>query len=385
MSAGQAAALMRHAGTAWWTRQTGIAPSAAITISKLAWLRDNEPETFERVHHLAVPHDWLTYRLTGRHVTDRSDASGTGYFSADTGAWRLDILNQTIAERDWAPVLPHVLGPDEPAGTLTAQAAADLGIDRGAVVGAGGGDQHLAAQGIGLAEGDIAYSLGTSGVVFATTATPVHDPSGTIDGVANVTGGYLPVVCTLNATKVTDTVARLLGVGHEELSRLALAASIGDERPVLAAYLDGERSPRLPWAHGMLAGLTTSTTREELALAAFEGVALGMVRGSRHLSEYGINTSGRTILLGGGARAEAYRQVIADLTGRPALTVDAPEATARGAAVQAAAVARSETVAHVTQQWTPEVTSTTDPRQDRTGIWPRYLRLADLQGAGNNY
>jgi len=384
-SAAQAAALMERGGTAWWTRQIGIAPSAAITISKLAWLRDNEPEAFDQVQHLALPHDWLTYRLTGRHVTDRSDASGTGYFSADTGAWRTDILNETIAERDWAPVLPRVLGPDEPAGTLTADAAAELGIDQGAVVGAGGGDQHLAAQGIGLDKGDIAYSLGTSGVVFATTTTPVHDPTGYIDGVANVTGGYLPLVCTLNATKVTDTVARLLAVDYEELNRLALAASLSAERPVLAAYLDGERSPRLPWARGMLAGLTTGTTREQLALAAFEGVALGLVRGERQLSEYGISTSGRTIAVGGGARALAYRQVIADLTGRCVLTVDAPEGTARGAAIQAAAVARSETVASVTREWSPEVTSSTAPRDDRNDVWQRYLHLADLQADGESY
>ena len=384
-SAAQAAALLRHHDTAWWTREIGIAPSAAITISKLAWLRDNEPRAFERVHHLAVPHDWLTYRLTGRHVTDRSDASGTGYFSADTGTWRTDILNETIAERDWAPVLPHVLEPDEAAGSMTAHAASELGIDRAAVVGAGGGDQHLAAQGIGLGEGDIAYSLGTSGVVFATTTTPVHDPTGYIDGVANVTGGYLPLVCTLNATKVTDTVERLLAVGHEELDRLALAAPVAADRPVLAAYLDGERSPRLPWAHGMLAGLTTATTREQLALAAFEGVAFGLVRGERQLSDLGIETSGRTILVGGGARALAYRQVIADLTGRPALTVDAPEGTARGAAIQAAAVARSETVAAVTREWMPDVSSTTEPRDDRNDVWQRYLLLADLQSDGESY
>ncbi len=384
-SSAQLAALMQHASTSWWTRQVGIAPSTATTISKLAWLRDNEPEAFDRVGHLAVPHDWLTYRLTGRHVTDRSDASGTGYFSADTGAWRTAILVDTIARREWAPLLPHVLGPDEAAGTLTSDAAEALGLDDGVVVAAGGGDQHLAAQGIGLEAGDIAYSLGTSGVVFATAAEPVHDPTGHIDGVANVTGGFLPLVCTLNATKVTDTVARLLGVDHSELDRLALAAPVRADRPVLAAYLDGERSPRLPRAQGLLAGVTTGTTREHLALAAFEGVALGLVRGERQLAEYGITTSGRTILVGGGARALAYRQVIADLTGRPVLIVDAPEGTARGAAVQAAAVARGETVAALTREWAPAVVSSHAPRDDRNDVWDRYLRLADLQAHGESY
>lgn len=381
----QAAALLDRHPASWWAQQIGIVPSAAITISKLALLAETEPETFDRVRHLSVPHDWLTFRLTGRRVTDRSDASGTGYFSADTGRWRTDILDEVVAERDWAPLLPEVLAPDEAAGRITPAAAAELGIDPDALVGAGGGDQHLAAQGIGLGDGDVAYSLGTSGVVFATTPDPVVDVTGSVDGVANVTGGYLPLVCTLNATKVTDAMARLLAVDHAELTDLALAAPLDPERPVLAAYLDGERSPRLPSARGMLAGLTTATSREELALAAFEGVALGLVRGERALAALGIPVSGRTIAIGGGARSRAYRQIIADLTGRAVHTVDAPEGTARGAAIQAAAVVRGETVAAVTAAWRPEVTSVTEPRADRSDIWDRYIHLADVQADGDRF
>lgn len=384
-SARQAAALLEWHEPSWWTREIGLAPSAALTISKLAWLRDNEPETFSRVRHLAVPHDWLTYRLTGRRVTDRSDASGTGYFSAETGLWRTDILGEVIADREWEPMLPQVLGPQDAAGSITAEAAEELGIDRGAIVSAGGGDQHLAAQGIGIQVGDIAYSLGTSGVVFATTPHPVHDPTGGIDGVANVTGGFLPLVCTLNSTKVTDAMARLLDVDHVELSRLALSARPTPDRPVMAAYLDGERSPRLPWARGMLAGLSTGTSREELALAAFEGVAMGLVRAERLLASHGIETTGRTIVVGGGGRSEAYRQVLADLTRRSVLTVDAPEGTARGAAVQAAAVVRGDTVADLSRAWEPEVTGTTAPAVDRNDVWQRYLALADVQSDGRSF
>ncbi|KTS91039.1 hypothetical protein NS183_05970 [Microbacterium testaceum] len=378
-SAAQAQALLDARGLSWWTHQMGIAPSAALTIAKLAWLRDNEPDVFARVQHLAVPHDWLTFRLTGAHVTDRSDASGTGYYSAPTNRWRSDVLGDLVAAREWESTLPRVLGPDEAAGRLTSTAATALGIGNDVLVAAGGGDQHLAAQGIGLIEGDIAYSLGTSGVVFATSSQPVLDPSGAIDGVANVTGGYLPLVCTLNCTKVTDTMGRLLGVDHAALGELALAAPLDPDRPVLAAYLDGERSPRLPDARGMLAGLTTATTREQLALAAFEGVALGLVRGERQLTAHGVPTGGRTIAVGGGARARAYRQIIADLTGRSVVTVDAPEGTARGAAIQAAAVARGQTVAEVTAEWSPQVTSSIDPSHDRTDVWERYLHLTAVQ------
>lgn len=384
-SSKQSSALLKQHPVEWWITEIGIVPSAALTITKLAWLRDNEPDAFARVRHLAVPHDYLTWRLTGRRVTDRSDASGTGYFSADSMSWRTDILNELIAERDWLPMLPTVLGPDQSAGTIDAASAAELGLDNDAVVGAGGGDQHLAAQGIGLVEGDVAYSLGTSGVVFTPAQQPVKDLSGAIDGVASVTGGYLPLVCTLNSTKVTDWAARMLGVTHAELGSLALAASVDADRPVLAAYLDGERSPRLPWASGMMSGLRTATSRESFALAAYEGVALGLVRGERRISSHGIPITGRTILVGGGARSEAYRQIIADLTGRPVVTVDAPEGTARGAAIQAAAAVRGDSITEVTAQWAPSISSTTHPRTDRGNVWERYERLTGLQADGTTF
>lgn len=384
-SAPQATTLIERYGTAWWTQQIGVIPSAPFTISKLAWLRDNEPEAFAAIRHLAVPHDWITYRLTGRRVTDRSDASGTGYFSADTMTWRTDILSDTIAERGWQPMLPEVIAPDGRAGAVTKEAAEQLGIDEGAIVSAGGGDQHLAAQGIGLEEGDIAYSLGTSGVVFATTRHSVKDPEGQIEGVANVTGGYLPLASCLNATKVTDTIARLLGVDVAELDRLAMAAPLDPNRPVLAAYFDGERFPRMPHARGILAGLTTATSREQFALAGFEGVALGLVRGERLLNSHGIAVTGRTILVGGGARALPFRQIIADLTGRPTVTVDAPEGTARGAAIQAAAALRGQSVASITTEWRPAMTSSTEPAADRNDVWERYLDVSELQADGKSY
>lgn len=385
-SAAHADALLRMHGPAWWAREIGLSPSAAITISKLLWVRDNEADVFGRIAKLCVPHDWLTMQLSGEHVTDRSDASGTGYFSAASGKWRTDILAETVADRDWTPLLPNVLPPEGAAGTIRPEIAEDLGIDCSAVVAAGGGDQHLAAQGIGLQEGDVAFSLGTSGVVFATTSEPVRDESGAIDGVANVTGGYLPLVCTLNAAKVSDAMARLLAVDHAELSRLALAAPPSPTRPVMAAYLDGERSPRLPSARGMISGLTSDMTREQLALAAFEGVVLGLMRAERWIAAHGVDTSRRVILIGGGARSPAYRQIVADFIGRETLTVDAQEATARGAAIQAAAVVQGRTVADVTREWAPAIISATAPSTDRRiGVWERYERLTGLQEEGGSF
>lgn len=385
-SAPQAAALVAERGPAWWAETIGLVPSAALTITKLAWLAENEPDSLARIRRLHVPHDWLTYRLTGRHVTDRSDASGTGYYSATTGSWRTDILDDLLGARDWASALPQVLGPDEAAGTVTAEAAAELGISPRALVGPGGGDQHLAAQGIGLRAGDVAYSLGTSGVVFTPSATSIHDVTGAVDGVADVTGGYLPLVCTLNAAKVTDAIARLLGVGHDELSALALAAPVVADRPVMAAHLDGERSPRMPWARGMISGIASDISREQLALSAFEGVVLGLEQGARRIADFGVPITGRAIVIGGGAKSPAYRQIIADLSGRDAITVDAPEATARGAAAQAAAVVLGERVVDVSGRWAPAVQSVTEPAQDRAdGVLDRYSRLVAVQSDGSTF
>jgi len=241
-------------------------------------------------------------------------------------------------------------------------------------------DQPAGALGLGLSPGDLLYSLGTSGVVMTSCSRPVHDASGWVNGVADAAGGYLPLVCTLNATKVTDTVARLLGVDHDGLADLALAASRTAGRPVLAAYFDGERSPDRPRATGALVGLTNETSREEVALAAVEGVLLGLVRGQHALASAGAAVDGEVAVVGGGARSLAYRQVLADLVGQPVVRRDAPEATARGAAVQAAAVLAGEPIDLVARRWRPPVIDVTDPRDRGADIWERYVRTAGWAG-----
>src|SRR5699024_8140979 len=139
----------------------------------------------------------------------------------------------------------------------------------------------------------------------------------------------------------------------------------------------GERTPNMPWARGMIAGLTSDLTREEFALAAVEGVVMGLVRGERRIASFGVPTNGRVLAIGGAANSPAYRQILADFTGRTVLTVDAPEAVARGAAIQAAAIVKGTTVAEQTDSWLPAVVSSTTPRTDRSGLMHRYLELAD--------
>jgi xylulokinase len=327
-------------GAAAWAAACGSVPVAALTITKLSWLHRSEPAAWDRLAHVVLPHDWLTAQLTGRLTTDRGDASGTGYWSPAEGAYRWDLLAIVDPDRDWSRAVPEVLGPLETAGTW-----------RGATVAPGTGDNMAAALGLALVPGDVVISLGTSGTVYTLCDSAVADPSGSIAGFADAAGGFLPLACTLNATKVTDSIGRLLGVDHEELDRLALASRPGADGLVLLPYFDGERTPNRPTATGQLSGLRSGVTREQLARAAFEGVACGLVDALDALRALVPRRAGRVLLVGGGARSAAYRQIIADLIGQETTVADADEAVATGAAVQAAAVLEQRPPAEIAAQW----------------------------------
>jgi len=364
-----------------WANRIGSVPTAAFTVSKLVWLRENEPDRYARVGRVLLPHDWLTLKLTGNAVTDRSDASGTGYFDSVSNEYDPVILSLVDGERDLLPLLPAVLDPAEPAGRVRSQVCAELGISDDVIVGPGAGDQHASALGLGIEPGELVYSLGTSGVVYTVSGLRPADAAGIVDGVADADGGFLPLVSTLNAAKVADTVGRLLGVDHDELGALALNAPLDDDRPVFSAFLDGERKPDRPSARGTLSGLTTATTREQLALAAFEGIVFGLLRGQRALEAAGIDCSGDLLAVGGAAQSPAARQVLADATGREVLTTSVPEPVASGATVQAAAVLRGVSVSEARAAWAPTRAAVARPRVSLSAeVFARYTTLADWSG-----
>ncbi|MBA3416073.1 MAG: xylulokinase [Chloroflexia bacterium] len=384
-STAEARQLVAELGRAEWARRAGSVPVAAFTITKLLWLRRHEPGGFRRLRRVALPHDWLNLRLTGRQATDRSEASGTGYFSPASGHYDLGLLGLVDPERDWAGALSEVVPPDEAVGEVRPEVAAGLGLGRGVLVAPGANDNPASALAYGLRPGDTVVSLGTSGTVFAPHDEPVADPSGAVNGNADATGAFLPLVCTLNATKVTDFAARLLGVDHAALGALALAAPADPDRPVLQAFLDGERVPERPAARGILAGLRSDSSREEVARAAFEGVLLGLHDGLLALECLGVRTDGRLLATGGGARSPAYRQFLADIFDRPVHYVDLGDAAALGAAAQAAAILRGVTVAEVAAAWAPatEVVAEPRPGQAIEEVRARYRRLLaaeDLDG-----
>ncbi|MGZ5404812.1 MAG: xylulokinase [Nocardioides sp.] len=328
-----------HEGSRRWASAVGTVPVAAITVTKLRWLADHEPELAARVAAVALPHDWLTWRLSGATsletlVTDRSDASGTGYFDSVSGAYRRDLLAMAMRLDDPAAekiVLPRVLGPGEAAGR------GDAGAGRGQLVlGPGCGDNAGAALGLGLGVGEVSVSLGTSGVVAAVSATATTDETGLVAGFADATGNYLPLACTLNASRVLDAGARVLGVDHEGLSQLALQADPGAGGLVHVPYLEGERTPNLPTASGSLHGMTlTSMTRANLARAAVEGLLCLMADGMAAVRRQGVSIE-RVTLVGGGARSRAVREIAPAILGVPVDVPSPGEYVADGAARQAA-------------------------------------------------
>ncbi len=354
-------------GAAAWAAACGSVPVAAFTITKLSWLHRSEPVAWSRVARVCLPHDWLTWRLTGEFVTDRGDASGTGYFSAAENAYRDDLLALVDRGADWSTRLPRVLAPTDAAGTTRA-------FGGEAIVGPGTGDNMAAALALAVSPGHVAVSLGTSGTVYTVSETPTADPSGAVAGFADASGRFLPLVCTLNATKVTDTVAGWLGVDAAGLDAVALQSAPGVCGTTLIPYFDGERTPNRPDASGALHGLRTGTRRADVARAAFEGVACGVLDGLDALAAAGVRADGDIVLVGGGARSPAFRRAIADLSGRVVVVPDAAEPVAAGACVQAAAVLLGRSPDNVARAWALARGTTVepDPGVDRTAIREAY-------------
>jgi xylulokinase len=361
-SASVASALVDALGADAWASACGSVPVAAFTITKLAWIVEMEPSIAREVAWIGLPHDYLTYRLTGSHVTDRGDASGTGWFDPITAEYRSDLLALVGGRDDWINLLPTVLGPRQPAGAVTEAAASALGLPIGVTVAAGTGDNMAAALGLGLEAGDVVMSLGTSGTVYASSGSPTADASGAVAGFCDAAGRYLPLVCTLNATKVTDTVRRWTGMDQAGFASVALDAPPGANGVRLSPYFDGERTPNLPDATGTFEGLRNSSGVSDLARAAHEGVVGGLLHGLDALRSAGASVDGRLSLIGGGAKSQAYRQITADLHGKPIRVPDLDETVATGACVQAAIVGTDDSPESVASAWGLGTGVDIDPR-----------------------
>ena len=368
----QAAKDLNHeeGGDAQIARKVGSVLVASFTASKLRWMADNEPTNAARVSSVALPHDWLSWQVQGgkdfsKLFTDRSDASGTGYFDPSTSHYREDIVRLAL-RADLELTLPRIVAPNAFGGTTTS----------GIPIAAGAGDNAGAALGIQAEPGDVVVSLGTSGTAFAVSDTPTHDESGAVAGFADATGRYLPLVCTLNAARIMDAATRILGKTHDEVGALALSAQPGAHGLTLLPYFEGERTPNRPDATGVFAGMNLNNSNPaDIARAMIEGMLAGLADAVDSLIALGVSVN-RILLIGGAAKNPAIPTIASALFGREVLVPPAGEYVADGAAKQAAWALLGQmptwnlgNVAHHQSTPTPQVMDKFRTLRDNTAGW----------------
>lgn len=329
-------------GPAQWARRTGSVPAPAFTVTKWAWLRRHEPEAARASAAVRLPHDFLTERLTGRAATDRGDASGTGWWSTETGTYDEEILELAGMPPE---LLPPVLTPGEAAGTV--RDLEDSPLTPGTLVATGTGDNMAAALGLGLRPGRPVVSLGTSGTVYAVSTRRPADPSGTVSGFADARADWLPLACTLNCTVAVDRTAALLRRDREEVEPGGTVAML--------PFLDGERTPHLPYATGLLTGVQQATSGGQVLQAAYDGAVFALLRALDLVLEVDPQAaraaSEPLLLIGGGAKGVAWRETVRRLSGRAVQVPRAEELVALGAAAQAAGLLLGEDPGAVARRW----------------------------------
>jgi xylulokinase len=303
---------------------------ASFTASKVRWMAENEKKNADRVHSIALPHDWLSWQLQGgkdfsKLFTDRSDASGTGYFDPKSSTYRRDIVAKALlSDRD--VYLPTIIAPSTFGGITTT----------GIPIAPGAGDNAGAALGVQAEPGDVVISLGTSGTAFAVSTTSTHDSSGAVAGFADASGRFLPLVCTLNAARIFDAATTILGKTHDEVGALALSSVPGAHGLTLLPYFEGERTPNRPSATGVFSGMNIANSNPaDIARAMIEGMLSGLADAVQALADLGVDIK-RVLIIGGAAKNPAVGQIASALFGRPVLIPPAGEYVADGAAKQAA-------------------------------------------------
>jgi xylulokinase len=326
----------RSGGAEQLYEEMGIVPLTGYTVSKLLWVAESEPENFRRIRHILLPHEYLNYVLTGRMCSEYGDASGTGYFDIRNRTWNRTLLNRIDGGSDQlCRALPELIGPGDVVGTVLPAVASRLGVSEQCLVAPGGGDNMMAAIGTGnVTEGVVTMSLGTSSTVYAYNGQPLACRDTAVAPFCSSTGGWLPLVCTMNATNVVTQVLDLVGHSVSDLDEALKSTRPGADGLTFLAYLNGERTPDLPGASGSIFGLTsTNLSAFHLLRATVEGVSFGILDGLRRIVDPKSCTE--IILVGGGAKSAGWRQMIADASGIPVCSPSEEEAGALGAAMQA--------------------------------------------------
>lgn len=309
---------------------------AGYTASKILWLKEHHKDLYDRMETVLLPHDYLNFRLTGEKVMEYGDASGTALLDVRTRTWSDEVLTALDPVRDLKSALPRLIEAHETAGYITAEASALFGIPEGILVSSGGGDNMIAAIGTGVvSDGVMTMSLGTSGTLFGYSDKPVIDPEGNIAAFCSSTGGWLPLLCTMNCTVATELMRKLLKVGVKQIDELAGSAHAGSNGLIMLPYFNGERSPNFPNGKGTLTGMDMdNVTEANIIRCSMEAAIFGMKVGLDSFIKLGFKPS-EIILTGGGSKSLVWRQIAADILKTPIVVTDNAEAAAMGGAVQA--------------------------------------------------
>ncbi|WP_282358087.1 xylulokinase [Pseudomonas sp. PS01303] len=329
--------LLKHLGDEQGSlERLGVVIAPGYTVSKLLWTKEQHPDVFARIARILLPHDYLNFWLTGRACSEYGDASGTGYFNVRTRQWDLQLLRDIDSSGRLQAALPELIDAHQAVGTILPSIAEHLGINPAALVASGGGDNMMGAIGTGnIQPGAITMSLGSSGTVYAYSDVPKVSPDASVATFCSSSGGWLPLICTMNLTNATGAIRELFDLDLERFNDLVAQAPIGADGVSMLPFLNGERVPALPHATGSLHGLTMDNlTQANLCRAAVEGTTFGLRYGLDLLRQNGLQS--RSIcLIGGGSKSAVWRQIVADIMNTPVICTEQSEAAALGAAIQA--------------------------------------------------
>jgi xylulokinase len=359
----------------------GLVPAVGFTASKILWLRRHEPDRFARLATVLLPHNYLNYWLTGRTRMEYGDASGTGLMDIRRRRWDEKAL--AAIDPDLAGKLPPLDHPREPVGTMKKSVASRFGFGR-VLVASGGGDNMMGAIGSGnVRPGVSTLSLGTSGTIYSYFERPFVDPEGEIAAFCDSTGGWLPLLCTMNVTNTTEIVKSLLGLDNAGLERLAKRAAPGAEGLLFLPFVDGERVPVLPSSSAVFFGLDRRTfDAAHIVRSVMEGTVLNLGYGFGRMKELGLRAD-EIRATGGGAKSRTWLRIVADALGTPVVTLKETEAAAYGAALQAVwnwrlAEGEKVEIADIADRWIAKGRLRADPEPKNAGLY------ADLQGRFND-
>ncbi|MCL2008023.1 MAG: xylulokinase [Treponema sp.] len=315
-------------------KTVGFPMRVGYTAPKILRLKKHKPKAFAKLAHILLPHDYINFLLTGNYTAEYGDASGTVLFDVKERLWSkkvCDLIDPLVYK-----CLPPLIPPGKPAGTVSGSAAAEYGIPEGALVAPGGGDNMMAAIGTGtVKDGFLAMSLGTSGTLFGFSKTPVIDPKGDLGAFCSSTGGWLPLLCTMNCTVATEEIRRIFNLDLKSFNALAEKATIGAEGISILPFFNGERTPNLPNGRASINGITSvNFSKQNLARAALESAIFGMKMGLKAFNDLGFKAK-EIRLTGGGSKSRLWQSIASNVMNLPVRVPQTSEAAALGSAIQA--------------------------------------------------